>query len=279
MNEHDHAIFLYLQNKVDEGFTLKELSVTDNKNAGYYSNWLKQKNLILPNNDKLKQNKADRVASVTKKSCDPNHLRQLILENLTSVEIGKKINMSSPTILKLTKELFPELEEKLRNNGTIRRHTSKTGVPNLLWKANKGKTYEEIYGPEKAIVMRGLRSDWLKNNNIRKFATRVSKPQAMLFEIVKNYFPTAILEQDIKLPNGRIIWLDIAILEKKICIEYDGMYWHKINQNNTRVAVKDEERDRLLKSMGWTVYRIQSEENPSKEELIKMFLALECTND
>lgn len=45
MNEHDHALFLYLQNKVDEGFTLKELSVTDNKNAGYYSNWLKQKKL------------------------------------------------------------------------------------------------------------------------------------------------------------------------------------------------------------------------------------------
>ena len=279
MNEHDHALFLYLQNKVEEGFTLKELSIADNKNTGYYSNWLKQKNLILPNNDKLKQNKADRVASVTKKNCDPNQLRQLILEDLTSVEIGKKINMSSPTILKLTKELFPELEEKLRNNGTIRRHTSKTGVPNLLWKANKGKTYEEIYGPEKAIEMRDKRSVWLRNNNIRKFATRISKPQAMLFEIVKNYFPTAIIEQDIKLPNGRIIWLDIAILEKKICIEYDGMYWHKVNQNNTRVAVKDDERDRTLKEMGWTVYRIQCEKNPSKEELIKMFLALKCTND
>ena len=272
-----HTLFLYLQNKINEGVSLKDLSIAAGKNEGYYSNWLKRHKLKLSNSDKLKQNRAAKIVLSVKKQCDIELLRELIQQNFTSVEIAKTLNMSYPTVLKITKMLLPELEEKLRSNGTNKRHNTKRGVPNLRWKERKGKTYEQIYGPEKAIEMKAKRSEWLKNNNIRKFATRISKPQAMLFNIVKNYFTAAIIEYDIKLPNGRTIWLDIAVPEKKICIEYDGIYWHTINQNNNKVFVKDEERDCILKSMGWSVHRIQSEKNPSEEELKKMFLELKLT--
>ena len=273
-----HTLFLYLQNKINEGVSLKDLSIAAGKNKGYYSNWLKRHKLKL-NSDQLTQNRIARTVLSVKKHCDIKFLKELIQQNFTSVEIAKTLNISYPTVLKMTKMLLPELEEKLRSNGTNKRHNTKRGVPNLKWRERKGKTYEEIYGPEKAIEMRAKRSIWLKNNNIRKFAKRISKPQAMLFAIVKKYFFTAIIEYDIKLPNNRIVWLDIAVPEKKICIEYDGIYWHKINQNNTRVAVKDKERDKLLKSMGWSIYRIQSEKNPSEEELKKMFLDLNLVND
>ena len=272
-----HTLFLYLQNKINEGVSLKDLSIAAGKNKGYYSNWLKRHKLKLSNSDKLKQNRAAKIVLSVKKQCDIELLRELIQQNFTSVEIAKTLNMSYPTVLKITKMLLPELEEKLRSNGRNKRHNTKRGVPNLRWKERKGKTYEQIYGPEKAIEMKAKRSEWLKNNNIRKFATRISKPQAMLFNIVKNYFTAAIIEYDIKLPNGRTIWLDIAVPEKKICIEYDGIYWHAINQNNSKVFVKDEERDYMLKNMGWSVYRIQSEKNPSEEELKKMFLELKLT--
>lgn len=272
-----HTLFLYLQNKINEGVSLKDLSIAAGKNEGYYSNWLKRHKLKLSNSDKLKQNRAAKIVLSVKKQCDIELLQELIQQNFTSVEIAKTLNMSYPTVLKITKTLLPELEEKLRSNGRNKRHNTKRGVPNLRWKERKGKTYEQIYGPEKAIEMKAKRSEWLKNNNIRKFATRISKPQAMLFNIVKNYFTAAIIEYDIKLPNGRTIWLDIAVPEKKICIEYDGIYWHAINQNNSKVFVKDEERDYMLKNMGWSVYRIQSEKNPSEEELKKMFLELKLT--
>ena len=272
-----HTLFLYLQNKINEGVSLKDLSIAAGKNEGYYSNWLKRHKLKLSNSDKLKQNRAAKIVLSVKKQCDIELLQELIQQNFTSVEIAKTLNMSYPTVLKITKTLLPELEEKLRSNGRNKRHNTKRGVPNLRWKERTGKTYEQIYGPEKAIEMKAKRSEWLKNNNIRKFATRISKPQAMLFNIVKNYFTAAIIEYDIKLPNGRTIWLDIAVPEKKICIEYDGIYWHTINQNNSKVFVKDEERDYMLKNMGWSVYRIQSEKNPSEEELKKMFLELKLT--
>lgn len=276
---HDQLL-AYLSQKIEEGYNLSQISLQDGKNRGYYSDLLKRLKIRLPDSiiQKLNGlNKASKIKSNTK-LFDIELVKKLITEGNSSPQIGDIFSVSSLTVIKNVKKYLPDYHQMLKDNGIKRQSQSMLGKTNPRWKARKGKTYEEIYGPEKAIVMRGLRSDWLKNNNIRKFATRISKPQAMLFEIVKNYFPTAIIEHDIKLPNGRIIWLDIAIKEKKICIEYDGIYWHKINQNNTRVAVKDDERDRTLKEMGWTVYRIQCEKNPSKEELIKMFLALECTN-
>jgi hypothetical protein len=61
-------------------------------------------------------------------------------------------------------------------------------------------------------------------------------------------------------------WLDIAIVEKKLNIEYDGLYWHKLNKMTGKM--KDEERDDMLKKIGWTVIRVN--ENNINELLEKL---------
>ena len=125
--------------------------------------------------------------------------------------------------------------------------------------------------------MRLKRSLWLKENNIRKFATRISKPQAMLFAIVKRHFLTAEIEFEVVVKGDRRIYLDIAIPDKKICIEYDGIYWH--DKNEPTIAIKDKERDKYLTSIGWRVFRIRSHKNLSEEELKNNFYGLNLLHE
>ena len=47
-------------------------------------------------------------------------------------------------------------------------------------------------------------------------------------------------------------WMDIVEPNKKINIEYDGIYWHNIDN--------DINRDNALKNLGWKILRISSEE-------------------
>lgn len=114
-----------------------------------------------------------------------------------------------------------------------------------------------------------LCSQWLKNNNtrIRKFYNHIAKPQQMLFDIVKTHYPTAILEYKVHYSNDRFIYLDIAIPELKINIEYDGMHEHSTNQ----AVAPDRLRDVILKELGWRVYRFQYRSNPTREKLLEHF--------
>ena len=70
-----------------------------------------------------------------------------------------------------------------------------------------------------------------------------SKPQLLLFEIVKQLFPSAI----INFPFLNYC-LDIAIPEIKLVIEYDG-YWFHQDQN------KDLERQNIIENHGWKVIK------------------------
>jgi very-short-patch-repair endonuclease len=53
----------------------------------------------------------------------------------------------------------------------------------------------------------------------------------------------------------------------------------RVELNNSRVSVKDKDRDEMLAGMGWSIFRIACEENPSREELKKMFLDLPLNHD
>ena len=124
--------------------------------------------------------------------------------------------------------------------------------------ARKGKTYEEIYGKEMAERLRKMssirRSKFLRENPeyIFKFLdasrrARISKPQKLLYELIKQIFPEAQMEYRIKTKNT-FRFADIAIPSLKIDIEFDGEYWH------------DKEYDRLrdleLQEVGWRTIRI-----------------------
>jgi hypothetical protein len=104
----------------------------------------------------------------------------------------------------------------------------------------KGKTYEEILGKKRA-------KERIKELRISgaigcSMTPRISAPQLQLYEMVKEKYPTAILEY----PVGDFC-IDIAVPEEMIAFEYDGSYWHD--------EEKDKIRDSILEQLGWTVYR------------------------
>ena len=90
----------------------------------------------------------------------------------------------------------------------------------------------------------------MKNNR------RPSKPQLQLFKIVKVFFPDAILEM---LCNN--FYIDIAIPEIKVAIEYDGSYWHQDKE-------QDKVRQRKLEGEGWKFVRYV-DKIPSEKQLIQ----------
>ncbi len=202
-------------------------------------------------------------------------IRPLLYKGMSAFAIEKssKETLSGPTIRKYTNLYGSEEEiELLKKNASVGRGMSgrsRKGISSPL----KGKTYEEILGSKKAADKRAKQtSKWMKENNWnpRKFCQKISKPQKMLFEIIKEKYPEAILEYEYTRDNQCSIFLDIAIPSKRINIEYDGLYWHqKNNQKNiNRSTLTDNQRDSLLKENGWKIYRFQYSKSPSKEILV-----------
>lgn len=72
----------------------------------------------------------------------------------------------------------------------------------------------------------------------------VSKPQRRLFNLTRSLFSQVILE----FPVGKY-YLDIALPDMAINIEYDGAYWHRNR------AKQDNKRDKYLRKNNWTVIR------------------------
>ncbi len=108
----------------------------------------------------------------------------------------------------------------------------------------KGKTYEEILGPEKAAKrIKELRISGAEGHSL---TPRISAPQLELYNLVKQLNPDAELEYPVD-----YYCLDIAIPDKKINIEYDGSYWHD--------KQRDQERDQYLSERGWVTYRFVDE--------------------
>ncbi len=62
--------------------------------------------------------------------------------------------------------------------------------------------------------------------------------------------------------RGTPIEMDFAIVDKKLCIECDGSYWHK-DKN------KDRRRDYYLKSRGWNTIRFTDDEILNNDSLVK----------
>jgi very-short-patch-repair endonuclease/predicted transcriptional regulator len=268
----------YIKQLILKGNSLKDISLSLGMSPGYVSNYLKRKKITLFNEEIIKINKRKIVANKLSKQINIQKLTKNIIDGLSSSQIAIKNCCTNVHVKRFTKKMLPEYYNNLILNGIKRRNSSMKGKKNLKWQNNKGKTYEEIYGSkEKADEMRKKRSTWLSQNNIRKFATKISKPQAILFGIVKSHFPSAEIEFEVNVNNIKKIYLDIAIPEYKICIEYDGLYWHK--KNKTTISMKDSERDAFLKNLGWRVYRIQSYKNLNESELKSEFFKLKLKDE
>jgi len=141
----------------------------------------------------------------------------------------------------VTKEANPKRAKKISK--------SKKGQPSKL----KGRSYNDIHGNEKAKeLIENRRISGVKGMTM---TPKISAPQKELYEKVKKYYPNAKME----FPFAYIFCLDIAIEELKLCIEYDGSYWHD--------EEKDEERDETLKKLGWDTIRF-IDYVPNDNELI-----------
>lgn len=111
---------------------------------------------------------------------------------------------------------------------------------------------------------RKKQSEYMKNGGALtalKGVRMVSKPQYQLYKLIKLFVSSAKLSYFPKEFNHE---LDIAIVEKKINIEYDGSYWHQDKE-------RDRKRDLLLQKHGWTVVRVVDE---LPETLISVYLLL-----
>lgn len=79
---------------------------------------------------------------------------------------------------------------------------------------------------------------------------------------------------NIKLDSKHYINIDIALVEDKIAIEYDGNYWHSKNSKYSRIEI-EEKKEKLLIDNGWKILRIKTDRNlPSQENLMSCIYKL-----
>jgi very-short-patch-repair endonuclease len=89
------------------------------------------------------------------------------------------------------------------------------------------------------------------------FVRNPSKPQVKLFNMIKEIYPSSILNYSVKQVNRNI---DIAIPEFKIAIEYDGIYWHQDRES-------DLIRQKQIENLGWKFIRYDGGPKDSVPEI------------
>jgi len=94
----------------------------------------------------------------------------------------------------------------------------------------------------------------------QRFINNPSKPQKKIYEMVKEEFNSAELNFPLILDSGKGYSLDIVIPEYKIAIEYDGSYWHKDKE-------KDSRRQKECEDYGFKFIRYE-DQIPTKKILI-----------
>jgi len=162
-----------------------------------------------------------------------------------SMENKYGIGVKSPTQIKLVAE---KISKKLKGRSS----------------PNKGKTYFEIYEPDKAQQL--IEDKRQIGAESYKIKPTPSQFQIELFELVKTIFNGVRLEfliigeNDIFGKYGYV--LDIAIPEYNLCIEYDSSYYH----GKEEMTNHDNIRDDVLKNEGWDTIRFR-DKIPSINEL------------
>lgn len=111
-----------------------------------------------------------------------------------------------------------------------------------------GKTYDEIYGIEKSIDIKSkITKATMKNN---KSMPKITKPHLIIKNemIKRNLYDGFMTSQQLY-----YFEIDELNIEKKICLEIDGDYWHSLPKR----IIQDKRKDTFLKNKGFTVIRIK----------------------
>lgn len=185
-------------------------------------------------------------------------------------ELYKEGKLTPPTFLGM--HHTEESKEKIRigNLGKCGKHT-KRGIESirkhLRERVLSDETKRKLSETRKKMFSEGIlinpmlgkkrpdTSEWMRTEkNIRKFIKHPSKSQLRLFEMVRQRYPNAVLEYPLKM-NNRIFWLDVAVPSQRLDFEYDGEYWHTLNERK----YNDKIRDELLSNAGWEIIRFDEE--------------------
>jgi very-short-patch-repair endonuclease len=174
-------------------------------------------------------------------------------EEINLIRSQKATGRISPMKGKKTLPCTEDRKQKLKEGWTLERKKS-------LSLKNLGSKRSD----ESKLKMSLSKKEFFKLNPEkhpnRKCAGKKSYWQNVLFEELKKTFPE--LQQEYKVDN---IYLDIALPDYKINIEYDGIKWHD--------KTKDTIRDSNLIKNGWNIMRISSKDlNHKKRNDFPIFL-------
>ena len=92
---------------------------------------------------------------------------------------------------------------------------------------------------------------------------RVSKPQLMVFQFIKERYKNAELNFPVVTKTGTK-YIDVAIPNKHLAIEYDGKYWHDDKTDSLR--------DEALFCSGWRVIHIKEGKKDIDRKFLEKFL-------
>ena len=137
---------------------------------------------------------------------------------------------------KETKEKLSKIQKEKMKNPEVRKNLSEKAKEQ--WKDND--ELRKFHSEQKREMCNNGHAIYM-----RSFINTISKPQIELYELVLDLYSAARLEYPIHKLNRSI---DIAILEHKIAIEYDGSYWH---QNEKA----DKQRQKEIEELGWRFIR------------------------
>lgn len=228
-------------NLINKGYDVYQISKHINLWSGTIYRILKRNNNISvlkqlkqnSENNKIINNKikGKKISKARREVYDTifNEVVLLIEQGLTAKQIGDKFDRDQTAIHNLVKRCGDEkLFKKLKENNARRR-------------------------AEVAV-----------QNGIKLSKEGVSKGEKILHEVVLKHYPNAIPGLPVKRPDGYCWFVDIAIPEYNLAVEFDGTYWH--------TEERDKRRDESLLSLGWKTLRLRYDRVPVFKELEKHFL-------
>ncbi len=134
---------------------------------------------------------------------------------------------------------------------------------NTVFEELKDNTFEEM---EEIKV---LKDETIKNKPIMDTFVKLdhNPDKSQILGYIKEKYPNAINNYFIKSKSGTLYITDICVPNKRLIFDFPDSIWH--NQDMHELCNK-ESRDKILKSEGWKIIRINSK-MPKVNDLIGKF--------
>ena len=162
---------------------------------------------------------------------------------------------------------FPKKKtrQKLKkNHWTINGKWTREEIKSKLSKYRKGKTYEEIYGKNKAKKIKKKMGDSKKGDknpmknpeNVKKVLKAINKFNTSIEKKITKELKKLNIDYIHQFNFYSKYLCDFAIPNKKTIIECDGDYWHSL----PKTKIKDKRKDKFIIKKGWKIIRLKEKD-------------------